>query len=242
MATQTTYLNTFTTENTDSDYKLRYKELLSKHQMILSQISHEIRNPVTLINSFLQLVESKHPELSKDYYWLKVIENMDFLKFLLGEFSDFNNSETLRTKELDFTQLFCETIESAIPSLESQNITVEVNIESELPVFTGDKIKLKQLILNLLRNAGEAITSHGNICCTLKYENHQILMAIRDSGAGIPEEYKKDLFTPFVTHKQEGTGLGLAICERITKAHGGSISFCSENGKGTEFTVCFPVS
>lgn len=67
-------------------------------------------------------------------------------------------------------------------------------------------------------------------------------MAIRDSGAGIPEEYKKDLFTPFVTHKQEGTGLGLAICERITKAHGGSISFCSENGKGTEFTVCFPVS
>ena len=96
MAAQTNYINAFTTENTNSDYKARYQELLSKHQMILSQISHEIRNPVTLINSFLQLVESKHPELSGDYYWMKVLENMDFLKFLLGEFSDFNNSETLR--------------------------------------------------------------------------------------------------------------------------------------------------
>lgn len=242
MAAQTNYINAFTTENTNSDYKARYQELLSKHQMILSQISHEIRNPVTLINSFLQLVESKHPELSGDYYWMKVLENMDFLKFLLGEFSDFNNSETLRIQKLDFAQLFCETIESSVPSLEAKDITVHINVKSEIPAFTGDRIKLKQLILNLVRNAGEAITDQGEICCTLKYESPHILMSIKDSGTGIPEEYKKDLFAPFVTHKQDGTGLGLAICERIVNAHGGTISFCSEHGKGTEFTVCFPAS
>ena len=66
-------------------------------------------------------------------------------------------------------------------------------------------------------------------------------MSIQDSGSGIPEEYKENLFVPFVTHKQEGTGLGLAICKRIAEAHQGSISYYSQPGKGTKFTVLLPV-
>lgn len=242
MAIQTNQSNTLASSEQGSDYKALYEDLLTQHQMILSLISHEVRNPVTLINSFLQLLESHHPELSQDYYWLKVMENMDFLKYLLEEFSEFNNSKTLRAQELDLAQIFCETIESAAPSMESQNITISLNVESDIPTLKADRIKLKQLILNLLRNAAEAISNQGTISCSLKYENNHILMSIQDSGSGIPDEYKENLFIPFVTHKQEGTGLGLAICKRIAEAHHGSISYCSQPGKGTKFTVVLPVN
>ncbi len=242
MAIQTNQSNTLTSSEQKSDYKALYEDLLAQHQMILSLISHEVRNPVTLINSFLQLLESHHPELSQDYYWLKVMENMDFLKYLLEEFSEFNNSKTLRAQELDLAQIFRETIESAAPSIESQNITISLNVESDIPTLKADRIKLKQLILNLLRNAAEAISSQGTISCSLKCENNHILISIQDSGSGIPEEYKENLFVPFVTHKQEGPGLGLAICKRIAEAHHGSISYCSQPGKGTKFTVILPVN
>lgn len=241
MTTQTNHSNIITSDNSYSDYKALYEELLNRHQIILSKISHEIRNPVTLINSFLQLLETHHPELSHDYYMQKVMENMDFLKSLLEDFSVFNNSETLRTQTLNLAQLFRETIESVIPSMQSLNITVRSEIAPYIPAITGDKVKLKQLILNLLRNAQEAISSTGTICCSMHCENDQIIMSIKDSGIGIPEEYQEDLFVPFVTHKQEGTGLGLAICQKIVKAHHGSISYCSKSGKGTEFTVFLPV-
>lgn len=241
MAIQTNQSNTLTSSEQNSDYKALYEDLLSQHQMIMSLISHEIRNPVTLINSFLQLLESHHPELSQDHYWLKVMENMDFLKYLLEEFSEFNNSKTLRTQELNLAQVFRETIESAVPSMQFQNITITLNMESDIPPLKADKIKLKQLILNLLRNAGEAISNQGTIACSLGYQENNILMSIQDSGSGIPEEYKENLFVPFVTHKQEGTGLGLAICKRIAEAHQGSISYCSQPGKGTKFTVLLPV-
>lgn len=126
--------------------------------------------------------------------------------------------------------------------MESQNITISLNVESDIPTLKADRIKLKQLILNLLRNAAEAISSQGTISCSLKCENNHILISIQDSGSGIPEEYKENLFVPFVTHKQEGTGLGLAICKRIAEAHHGSISYCSQPGKGTKFTVILPVN
>lgn len=241
MAIETNQSNILTSSEQISDYKALYEDLLSQHQMIMSLISHEIRNPVTLINSFLQLLESHHPELSKEHYWIKVMENMDFLKYLLEEFSEFNNSKTLRTQELDLAQVFRETIESAVPSMQFHNITITLNIESDIPPLKADKIKLKQLILNLLRNAGEAISNQGTIACSLGYQENNILMSIQDSGSGIPEEYKENLFVPFVTHKQEGTGLGLAICKRIAEAHQGSISYCSQPGKGTKFTVLLPV-
>ena len=66
-----------------ADYKMLYQQLKMKHQFMLSQVSHEIRNPVTLINSFMQLLEGRHPELMQDNYWQKIMENMDFLKSLL---------------------------------------------------------------------------------------------------------------------------------------------------------------
>lgn len=223
------------------DYKQMYEELQLTHQLMLSQISHEIRNPVTLINSFLQLVEGHHPELAEDSCWHKVMENMDFLRELLTEFSSFNNSDKLHRKELNVYHLLQDILESVVPSFQELGICVTLNKETAVPTTLADSTKLRQVILNLLRNAKEAIGSNGSICCFLMSNGETITIRIRNNGPCIPKEYQKDLFEPFVTHKKDGTGLGLAICRRIITAHEGSISCISNEELGTEFSIVLPV-
>lgn len=227
--------------NSIYDYQMLYQELLSQHQFMMSQISHEIRNPVTLINSFLQILGKQHPELASEDCWNKIMENMEFLKSLLSDFSQFNNSGRTTMQETNIVHLFHDILESVTPVYRSLGIELILKKETAIPTFLADKTKIRQLILNLLRNAREAIGTGGTIVCTLKSDGNSVTISIRDTGPGIPDAYQKDLFEPFITHKQEGTGLGLAICRRIAEAHEGSISFSSAPEKGTEFTVVFPV-
>ena len=225
-----------------ADYKMLYQQLKIKHQFMLSQVSHEIRNPVTLINSFMQLLEGRHPELIQDNYWQKIMENMDFLKSLLNELSAFNNSEKLNLQISNIYTTFCDVIESVTPSLNKRHVTIDLQKLSPIPVIKADGIKLRQLFLNLIRNASDAIETEGHIACTIQSDGEAVIFTIADTGNGIPSEYQNDLFEPFITHKQEGTGLGLPICRRIVSAHKGTISFKSKPGEGTIFKVILPIS
>lgn len=241
MNTQINQSNQNITTKEEPDYRQLYEELQEQQQFTLSHVSHEIRNPVTLINSFLQLLESHHPELKEDKYWGKIMENMDFLKTLLNEFSSFNNSGKLNLQELDLSELLENLVASSLPTLENYNVSLVLNIEPNLPIIQADKTKISQLILNLLRNSSEAIKTKGVIHCSLTSQKNHLVLSIKDNGSGIPVLYQEDLFEPFITHKQEGTGLGLPICKRIAEAHNGSISFQSVPEKGTEFTVLLPI-
>lgn len=225
-----------------ADYKMLYQQLKMKHQFMLSQVSHEIRNPVTLINSFMQLLEGRHPELMQDNYWQKIMENMDFLKSLLNELSAFNNSEKLNLQNSNIYTTFCEVIESVTPALNERHITIDLQKTSPIPVIKAVGTKLRQLFLNLIRNASDAIETEGHIFCTIQSDGESVTFTISDTGNGIPSEYQDDLFEPFITHKQEGTGLGLPICRRIVCAHKGTISFKSKSGEGTTFKIVLPVS
>ena len=167
MNTQINQSNQNITTKEEPDYRQLYEELQAKQQLTLSHISHEIRNPVTLINSFLQLLESHHPELKEDKYWGKIMENMDFLKTLLNEFSSFNNSGKLNLQELDLSELLENLVASSLPTLENYNVSLVLSIEPNLPIIQADKTKMSQLILNLLRNSSEAIKTKGVIHCSL---------------------------------------------------------------------------
>ena len=169
------------------------------------------------------------------------MENMDFLKTLLNEFSSFNNSGKLNLQELDLSELLENLVASSLPTLENYNVSLVLSIEPNLPIIQADKTKMSQLILNLLRNSSEAIKTKGVIHCSLTSQKNHLVLSIKDNGSGIPVLYQEDLFEPFITHKQEGTGLGLPICKRIAEAHNGSISFQSVPEKGTEFTVLLPI-
>ena len=88
----------------------------------------------------------------------------------------------------------------------------------------------------------EAMDSKGSIVCSLTADHDMVHISVKDTGEGIPDDYRSTLFEPFITHKQEGTGLGLAICKRIVIAHGGTISYTSAPNKGTEFKILLPIA
>lgn len=218
------------------------QKLLDSHQYTISKISHEIRNPLALVYSTLQLIESQHPETKDFKYWSQMRGDMEFMIQLLQELSIFNNGEHLHKVEFSSYEFLSKICLSFAATCTEGGISFASKIPEDLPVINADKMKLQEVILNLLKNAKEAIPEQGLITLHAFTENDMLIIQISDTGCGIPEEYLETLFDAFVTYKAEGTGLGLTIVKRTIQAHGGKILVESEVGEGTCFTVKLPVS
>ncbi len=218
------------------------KMLQKENQLQLSMVSHEVRNPVTLINSFLQLMASSHPEVKDFPYWQDIMENMQFLRQLLASLSQYNNAWKLNREETNLYLILKSFTEQLRPSLAKKRIAVEFFKESPIPPFLLDRDKLLQTFLNLIRNAAEAMDGQGGtISITLSADTDTAVIRFRDNGPGIPAAYLSTLFDFFVTHKKDGTGLGLAIARSTVEAHGGTIDVSSIEGQGAEFIIRLPV-
>jgi two-component system sensor histidine kinase AtoS len=124
------------------------------------------------------------------------------------------------------------------PLCASLGIEIERCLEPDLPTINGDRDKLKQAILNLLKNSIEAMPAGGKIKIAGSATSRMVIVEIADTGTGIPPDI--DIFQPFSTSKNQGTGLGLVIVRQIVTAHHGTISYSSEPGKGTVFVVSLP--
>lgn len=208
-------------------------------RQLLSRFSHEVRNPVTLINSFLQLLVREHPEIASYSFYGKITENMNLLTGLLDEMSRFNNACRLQKEKTDIVSFFRDIAESGAVMLKPSGISVSFQAEAGLPAVCLDQAKFRQVLYNLIRNAAEAMTDGGCIQISASFRNTQFRLEVTNDGPAIPEEYLPDLFEPFVTHRKDGTGLGLAICREIVEAHGGRISVVSSE-KQTSFMIVLP--
>lgn len=208
---------------------------------LLSKISHELRNPLALAYSTLQLIETQHPETKDFKYWSELRDDIEYTIQLLQEFSSFNNSEHLHKTEFSSYEFLSKICLSFAASIVDEDITFSSKLPSPLPTISADKVKLQEVILNLLKNATEAISDHGSINLHAFVESHILNIQISDTGCGIPGEYLESLFDPFVTYKPEGTGLGLAISKQIIEAHGGNIFVDTVLGEGTTFTITLPI-
>ena len=217
------------------------ESLKEQNHFHISKISHEVRNPVTLINTYLQLIMIKHPEVTGFDYWDHIMSNIDFLKDLLNEISDFNNSQILKKESINLYVLLQRMSEELSPLLDEHNIALEIRKESALPPLDVDITKFKQALLNLIRNSIEAFSSNGHITIRIYFEDLSIVVKVEDDGPGIPKEFMPSIFDPFVTYKKEGTGLGLAITKNVIEAHNGTIQVHSTEGNGTIFTIKMPI-
>jgi len=221
------------------------KELLTKlldsHQYTVSKISHEIRNPLALVYSTLQLIESTHPEVLDIRYWHYMREDVEYMNVLLEELSQYNNSDQVSFSEINMCAFMEHLALSFAASLVDTDIEFTSKIDPLLPVINGDKIKLKETFHNLLKNAKDAIAISGTINLHAYAKNNDIIVEITDTGCGIPSEHLASLFTPFVTYKQGGTGLGLTIVQKTIAAHNGNVHVKSVPGAGTTFIVTLPV-
>lgn len=206
----------------------------------ISKIIHEIRNPLTLINSSLQLIQKQHPEVKDFRFWTQTLEDVSFLGVLLNDLATYNDDTSFFRCEVDIRELALSLEESMQPYLQETHKHFSLHVPNQLPSVFGSPVKLKQALLNILKNACEATGEEGRITMSVRKYLSDIIILISDDGCGMNEECLSTLFTPFISHKSNGSGLGLAITKKIITAHHGQIDVTSALGKGTTFTITLP--
>lgn len=217
------------------------EQLLQNHQTIVSLISHEIRNPLTLISSSLQLMEQTHPEVRDFSNWDQTMQDLNFLCQLLSELSAYNNGSTLRYQVFSLQELLRSVAVSFAISLENASVSFRSSIDPAIKDYAGDQIKLHEVLLNLLKNARESQADEIVLSASSGCDTSGIQISIRDNGCGIEQDQLDQIFQAFHTTKQEGTGLGLSLSKRIIEAHHGTLTVTSAPGKGSTFTVFLPL-
>lgn len=193
----------------------------------ISRFSHELRNPLTLIYSSLQLLEKEYPAVQNSELWPQIKKDMlDVIQLLKEMSAPFRG---LRPEPLNVAEFLSGLSASFAPSMELRGIDFVTEYPDTLSalVLTADRQKLRQVLTNLILNAVDAVSGRdipGRILLSARHSGSSVSIHVRDNGPGIPQEYLADLFEPFVTHKQGGTGLGLSVAKIIAEQHGGQLS------------------
>lgn len=216
---------------------------------LISKFSHEIRNPLTLISSSLQILEKDYPQLQSAALWPQVKQDLNDILALLQDMSSLNNIDTIRRSSFTAESFLAEIKNSCASLMQERSIhfTIESDDNLNTVEMSADKYKLREAIINLLLNAADAVSAQKgektiSLSCTSN--GTDICFYIKDNGPGIPDEYMNTLFEPFVTHKTHGTGLGLGIVRSIVQNHEGSLSLdtCTSGPDTyTNFCICLPV-
>ncbi|MFC8150266.1 ATP-binding protein [Bacillus paralicheniformis] len=223
-----------------SEKMLMKSEMLSAVGQLAAGIAHEIRNPLTSLKGFLQLmIQSK--KYQKDYAEVMMSEFIR-LEAIINEFL-----VLAKTKSTTFDPVQVNSIvEDVCMVLESQavlnNVRIEKQLSGDLPEILAVSNELKQVFLNILKNAIEAMEdAEGFITIRSYYEKDSVFITFEDQGKGISKDVLEKLGEPFYTTKEKGTGLGLMVTFKIIENHGGSIHFESEEGKGTTVKLKLPI-
>ena len=209
-----------------------------------AKIGHELANPLNGMSLTIQLLEQQlsrqpsPPDIQVTATIQRLRNEISRLNQLAGQFRTISRREKYDFRPTELAGLIDEVIKIQRPHLAQLNIEVEELIPADLPIVAVDADKVKQALLNLLKNAAEAMPRGGKITIEACPTDNGILIDITDTGSGIPLDI--DAFEPFVTTKKEGTGIGLVIVRQVVSAHGGSISYRSRPGEGTTFRIELP--
>lgn len=206
------------------------------------KIFHETKNSVTLINSSLQLIEKRHPDVAAYPLWKDTMQEVTYLKNLIAELSLSRTGYPLNLS-LVAPADFIREISDAIHNLSfSQNFVCKTTLEENLPPIFIDSLRLKQALINLLKNSYEAMGETGTVILNVFRKDDFIDIELTDFGGGIPDTTKDNLFEIFTTSKEYGTGLGLPIARQIIEDHSGRLLFESRPGDGCTFSILLPVN
>jgi two-component system sensor histidine kinase AtoS len=224
--------------------KLSQRQALAAVGEFAAGLAHEVRNPLTSVRLDMQRIQEELPEGSKA---------QGLLKRALGEIDRVNRSVTgalrvarsgsVQLDTIDIRQPIEAALHAAEPELRAHGAEASLTHPHEEPVWVkGDRVALEQLLLNLLLNAAQAIHPGGTVSVAVERHGDSVVVAVRDSGCGIPPQDLARVTEPFFSTRPEGTGLGLAIAQRIAQAHGRDLGFESIFGVGTTVRLYLPAS
>jgi signal transduction histidine kinase len=227
-----------------TEAQLIRSEKLAALGQLAAGIAHEIRNPLTSINILIHSLTENFPSENAHREDLQVIEEeIRRINEIVDQFLRFAKPASPLFEKTNLIPIFEEILQLLRPQIERGKIKVKKEFEP-LPLITVDKEQVKQVILNLLLNAVQAMPKGGHL--TLRGQASEsdrwIRLSIQDSGIGIPGEDLNKLFDPFFSTKEGGVGLGLSIAHRIIDQHHGKIEVESAPGKGTLLMVWLPIS
>jgi signal transduction histidine kinase len=210
-------------------------------------VGHDIRNPLQAITSDLFLAKSDLTDLPDNDQKQNALEsldeiekNIDYINKIVADLQDYARPLNPRSQETNIKSLFNEIIsKNGIP----KNIELTVEAEEKAERIMADPDYLKRIFSNLILNATQAMPNGGKLTirADVDKETNDVLVTIKDTGVGIPEDVKPKLFTPMITTKPKGQGFGLAVVKRMTEGLGGMVTFESHEGKGTTFIVRLPL-
>lgn len=211
-------------------------EKLSIVGELAAGIAHEIRNPLTTIKGFMQLY--KRGDSSIDGL---LLSELDRIETITSQLLSLGKPQAVQLNRTSVLELIKGTLELLAPEAMMSNIQFNLKYEETSYFITCEKNQLKQVFLNIVKNAMEAMKDGGEIQITLrKGPDDECVISIQDQGCGIPEELLPRLGEPFYTLKEKGTGLGLMISNKIIKQHHGSITFNSNGKEGTIVVIKLP--
>jgi two-component system sensor kinase FixL len=231
----------------DRTKQLKDHERFAAIGQTAGMVGHDLRNPLQTIIGELYLAKSEVASLPESELKNNLQESIQvigeqaaYMDKIVSDLQAFVQPIKIDKTPINLKEIVDAVISSIVIPV---NITVQTQIGESLNQVKADPHLVKRVLTNLVTNAVQAMPHGGEL--TIKSQVNpegQVSVAVEDTGAGIPEKIKPQIFTPLFTTKPRGQGFGLAVCKRVIEAHGGTISFESHEGKGAKFTIRFPAS
>ncbi|KML41935.1 PAS domain-containing sensor histidine kinase [Cytobacillus firmus] len=222
-----------------AEERLRRTEKLSVVGELSASVAHEIRNPLTSLKGFVQLMQLEDEK--HQFYYQIMQEELDRINHIVGELLLLAKPQDICFTKADVQKILFNVISLLKTEASMHNVQIEFLLKSDVYMIECEPNQLKQLFINIIKNAIEASNEGGKVTVTLLAEDHQLTILVKDTGCGMSEDRLNRIGEPFYSSKEKGTGLGLTVSFKIVQSHNGSIHFNSKKGRGTEAVIKLPV-
>ena len=225
----------------DSQQALLRAEKMAAAGRLTASIAHEVNNPLQSVQNCLHLAgrEDLPPEKRREYFELARNE-LERLMKTMQRMLDFYRPGAVKVEQVDVLELLQHVLSLTSQQLSQRQIRVTTDLPDSLPAIHAVSSQIQQIFFNLILNSFDAMPAGGDLKISAREMNHGVEMIFQDSGPGIPEDRRNNIFEPFFSTKEGGTGLGLTVSYNIVTAHGGTLDLADQNGSGACFRLFLP--
>ncbi|WP_261178205.1 ATP-binding protein [Anaerobacillus sp. CMMVII] len=204
-------------------------------------VAHEIRNPLTSLRGYTEFLKDETTEEEKQQYFDILLDEIQRIDFIVGEFMLLAKPKVLQFSNKNVISTLNHSVNFLQTEAKYKRVTISKQFEVDEAIIQCDENQLKQVFLNLIKNAIEAMPKGGDLKINVKKVSGKVIIELEDQGVGIPKEKLQHLGEPFYSTKEQGNGLGLMVCFKIIKDHKGTLEVESEENVGTTFKIILPL-